>query len=90
MLLEICFYLSTLLSFELVLFSGGLSPPAGKDGALQPQASFHQSSGGFLLFNNSSKSLGVESQRLSLGNMTITKAMAMISLGHVHDSALGA
>lgn len=28
----------------------------------------------------------MESHGLSLGRMTITEAMAMISLGHVHDS----
>lgn len=45
-----------------------------------PKVSSHQSSGEFLLLNNSSKSLGVESQGLSLGHMTMTEAIAMISL----------
>lgn len=41
----------------------------------------------YFLFKNSSKNLGVESHWLSLGPMTITEAITMVSLGHVHISA---
>lgn len=58
----------------LASFSGGCSPPCS------PRVSSHQPSGEFLLLSNSSKSLGVESQGLSLGHMTMTEAMTMISL----------
>lgn len=41
----------------------------------------------FFLSSNSSKSLRVEFHGLSLGHVTITEAMAVINLGHVHGSA---
>lgn len=76
----VCLHLLTLLSCAGFILRWAKTVPCS------PRLPSHQPSGNFLLFNNSHKSPGVEAQVLSLGQMTITEAMAMISLGHVHDS----
>lgn len=53
---------------------------------LSPRLLSHRPNRDFL-FKNSGKSLGIESHWLSLGPMTITEAITMVSLGHVHSSA---
>lgn len=79
-LLGICLHLLTLLSYVGFILRRALSTCWQRWYLCSRRVSSHQSSGEFLLLNNSSKSLGVESQGLSLGHMTMTEAIAMISL----------